>query len=120
MVDKQNHPDQKSWQNDWDSAWVPQNCGMVKSGREENCIQSPEQIRILGICHGWDQLDSAVKCLPGLNQVEKETMTPNEWDIVDELRKKFGSGWMDQEGSLGNKNNNKDIKFMKKTITFNW
>ena len=33
-VDRQGHPWQRKWQRCYDSAWVPQNCGMVLSGLE--------------------------------------------------------------------------------------
>ena len=33
-VDRQGHPNQKTWQTCYDSAWVPRNCGMVPSGLE--------------------------------------------------------------------------------------
>ena len=33
-VDEQGHPKQKSWQTEYGSAWVPPNCGMVRSGRQ--------------------------------------------------------------------------------------
>jgi hypothetical protein len=32
MIDHQGHPMQKSWQRQFESAWVPPNCGMVPSG----------------------------------------------------------------------------------------
>jgi len=56
-VDRQGHPWQRKWQRCYDSAWVPQNCGMVLSGLEENCIKSESQIRILGVCKGFRYLD---------------------------------------------------------------
>ncbi|XP_060782927.1 serine-aspartate repeat-containing protein D-like [Neoarius graeffei] len=49
-IDRQGHHLQKSWhQAGYDTAWVPPNCGMVKSGREENCVWDPERIRVLSI-----------------------------------------------------------------------
>ncbi len=32
---------------------MPPNCGMVGSGREENCVKEPTFIRVLGICSGY-------------------------------------------------------------------
>ncbi|XP_069573632.1 uncharacterized protein [Brachyistius frenatus] len=51
-INRQGHPRQKTWHDSkygqvFDSAWVPPNCGMVKSGLEENCIWDPKQITIL-------------------------------------------------------------------------
>uniref|UniRef100_A0A3Q1EWA6 Grass carp reovirus (GCRV)-induced gene 2l n=1 Tax=Acanthochromis polyacanthus TaxID=80966 RepID=A0A3Q1EWA6_9TELE len=46
----QPHPYQKTWHDaGYDTAWVPPNCGMVRSGLEENCVWDPERIRIIGI-----------------------------------------------------------------------
>ena len=33
----QDHPRQKNWQEDYGCAWVPPNCGMVRSGLEVSC-----------------------------------------------------------------------------------
>ncbi|KAK1876996.1 putative arabinosyltransferase A, partial [Dissostichus eleginoides] len=44
------HPKQKTWHDDgFDTAWVPPNCGMVKSGLEEDCVWDPSRIKILEI-----------------------------------------------------------------------
>ena len=47
-INYQGHPKQKTWSNyGFDTAWVPPNCGMVKSGLEENCIWDPRRIEII-------------------------------------------------------------------------
>ncbi|CAK6981724.1 grass carp reovirus (GCRV)-induced gene 2e [Scomber scombrus] len=51
-INKQGHPRQKTWQDSrygpvYDTAWVPPNCGMVKSGLEEDCVWDPNRIKIL-------------------------------------------------------------------------
>uniref|UniRef100_A0AAZ3PD63 PARP catalytic domain-containing protein n=1 Tax=Oncorhynchus tshawytscha TaxID=74940 RepID=A0AAZ3PD63_ONCTS len=47
-VDRQGHPLQKTWHDEgYDSAWVPPNSGMVKSGLEENCVWDPNRITVL-------------------------------------------------------------------------
>ncbi len=52
-VDRQGHPQQKSWHDQgFDSAWVPPNCGMVGSGREEHCVWDPARIRVVGRARG--------------------------------------------------------------------
>ncbi|KAL6102415.1 uncharacterized protein ACO6RY_02028 [Pungitius sinensis] len=48
----QGHPRQKNWHDRrsgpvFDTAWVPPNCGMVKSGLEEDCVWDPNRIKIL-------------------------------------------------------------------------
>uniref|UniRef100_A0A667ZWR3 PARP catalytic domain-containing protein n=1 Tax=Myripristis murdjan TaxID=586833 RepID=A0A667ZWR3_9TELE len=51
-INKQGHPRQKTWHDRkygpvYDTAWVPPNCGMVKSGLEEDCVWDPARIQIL-------------------------------------------------------------------------
>uniref|UniRef100_A0A4W5R6W6 PARP catalytic domain-containing protein n=1 Tax=Hucho hucho TaxID=62062 RepID=A0A4W5R6W6_9TELE len=44
-IDYKGHPLQKTWHDKgYDSAWVPANCGMVKSGLEEDCVWDPNRI----------------------------------------------------------------------------
>lgn len=44
----QNHPLQKTWPYyGYDTAWVPPNCGMTKSGLEEDCVWDPTRIMFL-------------------------------------------------------------------------
>ena len=46
----QHHPQQKTWHDHgYDTAWVPPNCGMVKSGFEEDCVWDPDRIKIISI-----------------------------------------------------------------------
>ncbi|KAI1903744.1 hypothetical protein AGOR_G00030370 [Albula goreensis] len=47
MIDYQGHPMQKTWHtvHGYDTAWCPPNCGMVPSGREEDCVWDPKRIR---------------------------------------------------------------------------
>uniref|UniRef100_A0A3B4AY81 PARP catalytic domain-containing protein n=1 Tax=Periophthalmus magnuspinnatus TaxID=409849 RepID=A0A3B4AY81_9GOBI len=46
-INCQYHPKQKTWhQYGYDTAWVPPNCGMVKSGLEENCVWDPRRITV--------------------------------------------------------------------------
>uniref|UniRef100_A0A3Q0T5U7 PARP catalytic domain-containing protein n=1 Tax=Amphilophus citrinellus TaxID=61819 RepID=A0A3Q0T5U7_AMPCI len=48
IIDHQNHSLQKTWHDHgYDTAWVPPKCGMVSSGREENCVWDPKRITIL-------------------------------------------------------------------------
>lgn len=47
VINWQNHPHQKTWHFYGDTAWVPPNCGMVKSGLEENCVWDPKRIQVL-------------------------------------------------------------------------
>uniref|UniRef100_A0A1A7XP22 PARP catalytic domain-containing protein n=2 Tax=Iconisemion striatum TaxID=60296 RepID=A0A1A7XP22_9TELE len=48
VINRQHHPFQKTWSyQGYDTAWVPPNCGMVKSGLEENCVWDPRRIQII-------------------------------------------------------------------------
>lgn len=49
-ITSQSDPHRTSWRDDHSSGWVPRNCGMVDSGREENVIKSKRQVRVLGVC----------------------------------------------------------------------
>lgn len=51
-INCQGHTRQKNWHDSrfgevFDTAWVPPNCGMVKSGLEEDCVWDPNRIKIL-------------------------------------------------------------------------
>ncbi|XP_060883004.1 uncharacterized protein LOC132954468 [Labrus mixtus] len=53
-INRQGHPRQKTWHDSsygkvFDTAWVPPNCGMVKSGLEEDCVWDPDRIEIIKI-----------------------------------------------------------------------
>ncbi|XP_053194939.1 uncharacterized protein LOC128379346 [Scomber japonicus] len=49
-INYQGHPRQKTWHDyGYDTAWVPPNCGMVKSGLEEDCVWDPNRVKIIMI-----------------------------------------------------------------------
>ena len=48
------HPVQGSWRNEYDSAYLPPFNDVVSSKREETCVKSVEQVKILGIAYGYD------------------------------------------------------------------
>lgn len=49
-IDYQGHPMQKTWHdNGYDTAWCPPNCGMVRSGLEEDCVWDPRNIEFIDI-----------------------------------------------------------------------
>ncbi|XP_063060622.1 uncharacterized protein LOC134453804 [Engraulis encrasicolus] len=47
------HPMQYSWHTKYgyDTAWVPPNCGVVKSGLEEDCVWDPDRIKIVDVIY---------------------------------------------------------------------
>ncbi|CAN2391842.1 Grass carp reovirus (GCRV)-induced gene, partial [Pristimantis euphronides] len=55
-IDYQNHPLQKTWhEKGYDTAWVPEFCGMVKSQLEEDCVWDPRRIKVVGIAKASPQ-----------------------------------------------------------------
>jgi len=62
-ITSQSDPHRTSWRDDHSSGWVPRNCGMVDSGREENVIKSKRQVRVLGVCRGWEELNNDTRRL---------------------------------------------------------
>lgn len=47
-IDSQSHPMRTSWSSQgYDSAWVPANCGMVRSGLTETCVSDSNRIRVM-------------------------------------------------------------------------
>uniref|UniRef100_A0A8C7CKI5 Grass carp reovirus (GCRV)-induced gene 2p n=1 Tax=Oncorhynchus kisutch TaxID=8019 RepID=A0A8C7CKI5_ONCKI len=70
-IDRQDHPLQKTWHDEgYDSAWVPPNCGMVKSGLEETCVWDPNRITVLDIIKSKTEptLQMCFRC-PGTHPV---------------------------------------------------
>ncbi|CAL8305129.1 unnamed protein product [Merluccius merluccius] len=67
-INYQNHPRQYTWHDAqqgpvFDTAWCPPNCGMTKSGLEEDCVWDPQRIRV-------------VKCIyPKQSQVDESSST---------------------------------------------
>ncbi|CAJ1433492.1 unnamed protein product [Effrenium voratum] len=49
IVDRQGHTFQRRWREEFDTAWVPANSGMVHSNREEACVKSAAWIRVVRI-----------------------------------------------------------------------
>uniref|UniRef100_A0A8C5MV78 PARP catalytic domain-containing protein n=1 Tax=Leptobrachium leishanense TaxID=445787 RepID=A0A8C5MV78_9ANUR len=49
-IDYQGHPLQDNWHDHgFDTAWVPPGCGMVPSGREEDCVWDPNRIQVIDV-----------------------------------------------------------------------
>ncbi|CAL8283661.1 unnamed protein product [Boreogadus saida] len=51
-IDHQGHPRQKNWHDrrfkeSYDTAWCPPDCGMTRSGMEEDCVWDPSRIKIV-------------------------------------------------------------------------
>ena len=78
-----------TWQSQCHSAYLPPNNDVVASKREETCLKSAKQARILGIAYGFDlsTMDGRVRNLEGT----KEFLDQQERKVLDEL----------EEASLG-------------------
>merc|ERR1712037_1000115 len=50
-----------AWRKDFDTTFLPYNNTVVKSGKEETCVKSTDQVRILGVAYGHDHLDLAAQ-----------------------------------------------------------
>ncbi|CAL8305205.1 unnamed protein product [Merluccius merluccius] len=51
-INYKNHPRQYTWHDAqqgpvFDTAWCPPNCGMTKSGLEEDCVWDPQRIEVV-------------------------------------------------------------------------
>ncbi|KAM4015437.1 uncharacterized protein ACNLHF_002105 [Anomaloglossus baeobatrachus] len=56
-IEHQGHPMQKTWnEHGYDTAWVPPNCGMVRSGLEEDCVWDPRRIKVMDIAKASPEL----------------------------------------------------------------
>ncbi|CAH2320162.1 uncharacterized protein LOC113140540 [Pelobates cultripes] len=47
VIDCQGHPLQKTWNKQYDTAYVPADCGMVESGVEVYCVRDPSRIKVI-------------------------------------------------------------------------
>ncbi|XP_064813604.1 rho GTPase-activating protein 30-like [Oncorhynchus masou masou] len=82
-IDRQSHPLQKTWHDEgYDSAWVPPNCGMVKSGLEETCVWDPNRITVLDIIKS--------KTEPTLQSEDSDEEEEEEEDTEDEEEEEEG------------------------------
>ena len=68
-----------------------QQFSLNKSGLEENCIRSRNQIRILGIAKGWDLLPSNIQDMTtnteGMNNC---LLSDLEKKVLDRMRREVG------------------------------
>ena len=45
----QYHPKGKTWQIEYDTAWVSPGVGMVPSNQQENCVYDPKRIKVMAL-----------------------------------------------------------------------
>ena len=86
----QKDPNRTSWRDEHSSGWVPPDCGMVGSGREENAIKSKRQIRVLGVCRGWEELDNDTRQLTMLVSRKATLDSRPEKDALKEFLQEEG------------------------------
>ena len=61
-IDRLDHPQRVSWARSYDTAWVPVGT-LNKSGKQENCLRSVQQVKIVGISRGYELLDKETQKL---------------------------------------------------------
>ncbi|KAM4534539.1 uncharacterized protein V3H82_024452 [Fundulus diaphanus] len=84
-INYQNHPLQKTWHYyGYDTAWVPPNCGMVKSGLEENCVWEPSRIKIIRLIE-----PTKVPAQPGCSHDNMHSDTNMSWFTLQWAEKDF-------------------------------
>jgi len=79
-----------SWQREHSSAWIPPNNRVHPSGREETCVKSPSQVRILGIAYGHEHLDVQTKSLLRNLFGTGDTLDRSENRILDMMLEDLG------------------------------
>ncbi|XP_078720895.1 uncharacterized protein LOC144937526 [Lampetra fluviatilis] len=68
-IDSQDHPLRFTWhEHGYNTAWVPPNCGMVNSGREEDCVWNPSRVQLIGICHVRESTNANMEYLSGIKK----------------------------------------------------
>jgi len=65
MIDEDD-PLKTSWQQEFSSAWIPPNIPNIHHPslphhKEETCVKSSAQVRILGLVRGWDKIDPQLR-----------------------------------------------------------
>ena len=76
-----------SWSSEFDSAYLPPDNDVVKSTREETCLRSAKQVRILGIAYGFDSKWSGkVRDLTGTG----DNLDVAEWQVAEGVWKVEG------------------------------
>ncbi len=88
-ITSQDQSDRTTWQSQANSAWVPAGCGMVDSGRSENCVRHTKQIRILGICRGWNLLNSSTQARTVDRTGTTIPLDAQEQTLVEELKREY-------------------------------
>ena len=86
-----------SWTSEYDSVYLPPNNDVVGSRREETCLKSAKQARILGIAYGFNSAWSGkVRNLEGTNEDldEKEWgLACGKWHVQGQLCKSIEIAW---------------------------
>jgi len=89
-VCQRNDPMRTSWHGEHSSAWVPPNTTFWHSEKEETCVKSTRQVRILGIARGWDRLPQEVR--RGLRNLQGtgDTLDKMENRVLDDMLERLG------------------------------
>ena len=93
-----------SWTSEYDSVYLPPNNDVVGSRREETCLKSAKQARILGIAYGFNSAWSGkVRNLEGTNEdldEEEWGLACGRWRVQGQLCESIDIAW-DRPGAGG-------------------
>ena len=106
MVTKHDDPMRKQWHKEFSSAWIAPNSYdfFQFENKEETCVKSSSQVRILGIANGHELLSPALqRQLPNVFGTNRDQLTTRENKILDQMLEDLGiiySSFVHQGSSL--------------------
>ena len=80
----------RTWQDAFMSAWVPADSPLAKRKMEETCVRSADQIRILGVCYGWDLLPDEVRKSVTHSSLFGTSVDRNENECLEKMTTELG------------------------------
>ena len=95
LVEEQGDPMRTSWQGEYSSAWIPATCGWVRGAgvpgtREETCVKSSSQVRVLGAAYGHELLDPATQARLADLFGTGDTLGTRENQVLDAMLEELG------------------------------
>jgi len=85
-----NDPEKTTWNKNYSSAWVPPNATNWHSDKEETCVKSTHQVRILGMSKGWERLRPEEKQRLRNLEGTGDTLDPLEIREMDRMLEQLG------------------------------
>jgi len=78
------------WQRENSSAWIPSNNKVHPSGREETCVKSATQVRVLGVAYGHELLDHQTRTMVRNLFGTGDTLDRHENKVLDIMLEDLG------------------------------